>query len=121
MTYNPTCSRCWQPWTGLGSICNQCKIIEQQKLQVEQQQQALNQRAAQQNRSQSEAQLENYALRELLLAEARRNAPLKGWVEPPPPQLVYRNDDNVFGTLILFFIFFGCFFYGLFHYIFGIW
>ena len=108
MTYNPTCTRCWQSWTGLGSICNQCRIIEQQKLQVEQQQQALNQRTAQQNSSQSEAQLENYALRELLLAEARRNAPLEGWVEPPPVRLVHESENDL-GSVILFLIWLGGF------------
>ncbi len=108
MTYDPRCSRCWQPWTGLGGVCNQCRIIEQQKLQVEQQQQALNQRAAQQSNSRSVAQLENYALRELLLAEARRNAPLEGWVEPPPPVLVYEPENNL-GAVILLLIWLGGF------------
>ena len=30
--------KCWQPWNGyLGSICNQCKILEQQKKMLDQQ------------------------------------------------------------------------------------
>ena len=131
MTYNPTCSRCWQPWTGLGSICNQCKIIEQQKLQVEQQQQALNQQQLpQQTQSQIASGNYNYPpfdpaqymVFKQMMAEQPNNQILRDtfnklyseYAEGPRPLQNYPlpNDNNL-GTFIFAIIFYGGFFWGL--------